>query len=190
MGNERHNKIYFSEVQPFTESPVKWIYPIIFLASVAPLAYGKYQQLILAKPLGDNPASNEGLLWIFAFVFLFLVLLGIFFWKSKLEVTIDGEGIQYRFPVFIRKWRNIKKGSIARYEVRKYSPLLEYGGWGYRSMQSPRSRRNGIAYNVSGKIGLQLYFTNGRKMLLGTRRPAAMERAMKKLMDENERPYD
>jgi len=187
MENKRQNNVYFSEVQPFTGSPMKWIFPLVFLVSVGPLAYGLYQQLVLGNPWGDNPSSDTVLLFIFVFVFGLMTLLGMVFFKSRLEVTIDAGGIHYRFPVLIRKWRTIKKESIARYEVRKYSPLWEYGGWGYRSMRSRRRRRNGIAYNVSGKIGLQLYFVNGTKMLIGTRRPAAVERAMKKLMDENQR---
>jgi len=186
MENKKGNKVYFREVQSFANSPIKWIYPLIFLASVGPLAYGMYRQLVLGKPWGDNPGSDSSLVVIFLSLLVFMVLLGIFFFKSRLEVTIDAEGIHYRFPLFIRKWRTLKKESIAQYEVRKYSPLLEYGGYGWRTKLNGLKRKNrGIAYNVSGKIGLQLYFTNGTKMLIGTQRPAAVERAMKKLMEEN-----
>jgi hypothetical protein len=186
MESKRPNKVYFREVQSFKNSPMIWIYPLIFLVSVGPLAYGVYQQLVLGRPWGDDPGSDTTLLVTFLSIFVFMALLGVFFFKSRLETTIDAEGIHYRFPLLIRKWRTIKKESIERYEVRKYSPMWEYGGWGYRSLHSPRRRRNGVAYNVSGKIGLQLYFTNGTKMLIGTQRPAAIERAMKKLMEENE----
>jgi hypothetical protein len=185
MENRKRKMIYFSEEQRFSGSPMKWIYPLIFLVSVGPLAYGVYQQLVLGKPWGDNPGSDTSLLVIFLSIFAFMALLGVFFFRSRLETTIDAEGIHYRFPLLIRKWRTIKKESIVRYEVRKYSPLLEYGGWGYRSIRGYRRRKNGIAYNVKGKIGLQLYFANGTKMLIGTQRPTAVERAMKKLMEEN-----
>ena len=39
---------------------------------------------------------------------------------------------------------------------------MQYGGWGIRGFKSNR------AYNVSGKIGLQLEFKNGDKLLVGT----------------------
>jgi len=42
----------------------------------------------------------------------------------------------------------------------------------------------GIAYNVKGNMGLQLYLKNGAKILIGTQKPAGVERAMKKLMEE------
>jgi hypothetical protein len=48
----------------------------------------------------------------------------------------------------------------------------------------------GITYNIMGHIGLQLYLSDGKKLLIGTQRPEAMKRAMKKLMEENEHPYD
>ena len=190
MESKKQYKPYFREEQRFSNGPIKWIFPVIFLISVGPLAYGLYQQLVLGKPWGDHPSSNEGLILTFVFVFLLMTGLWIAFSLSKLQVTIDAEGIHYRFPLFIRKWRTIKKEQIARYEVRKYSPILEYGGWGYRRRPRMRARRNGIALNVSGKIGLQLYFADGRKMLIGTRRPDAINRAMKKLMEENDRDDD
>ncbi len=184
MKNKRQNIYYFKEVQLFANSPVKWIYPLIFLLSVGPLVYGLYQQLVVGIPWGNHPGSNEELVMIFAFVFVFIVLLGLAFFKSRLEVTIDSEGIHYRFPVFVRKWRILKKDQIIRYEVRKYAPFLEYGGYGPKTRRHGYRRiKNGIAYNVSGKTGLQLYFANGKKMLIGTQRPAAIERAMRRLME-------
>jgi len=190
MENKKQYKPYFREEQRFSGSPIKWIFPLIFLVSVGPLAYGVYQQLVLGKPWGDHPSSNEGLILTFAFVFLLMAGLWIAFSVSKLEVIIDKEGIHYRFPLFIRKWRTIQKKHIARFEVRNYSPILEYGGWGYRHRPRLRARKRGVALNVSGKIGLQLYFTDGRKMLIGTRRPDAINRAMKKLTEENDREDD
>jgi len=186
MEKRKQNKIFFSEEQRFSDSPVKWMLLSVFLASVGPLAYGMYQQLILGKPWGDNPTSNLVLMLIFGFVAVFMVVLWIVFLKSRLEVTIDAEGIHYRFPPFIRKIRSIEKEQIARYEVRKYSPLIEYGGWGYKKPQGYYWRKNGIAVNVKGNVGLQLYLADGGKILIGTQRPEAIKRVMRKFMDKNE----
>jgi hypothetical protein len=49
-------------------------------------------------------------------------------------------------------------------EVRTYSPLREYGGWGIRG---PRKRR---AYNVSGDEGVQLVLVDGCVVLIGSQR--------------------
>ena len=56
---------------------------------------------------------------------------------------------------------------ISKVYVRKYSPLADYGGWGLRFSMSGQ----GKAYNVSGNVGLQLEFSNGKKLLIGTRKP-------------------
>jgi len=48
--------------------------------------------------------------------------------------------------------------------VRKYKPLLEYGGYGIRGFGNNR------ALNISGNTGLQLVFKDGRKLLIGTKK--------------------
>jgi hypothetical protein len=52
--------------------------------------------------------------------------------------------------------------------VRKYKPLLEYGGYGIRGFGNNR------ALNIAGKTGLQLIFKDGRKLLIGTQKGLEM----------------
>jgi len=60
--------------------------------------------------------------------------------------------------------------------VRKYSPIGEYGGWGYRVA----GKRSGVAYNISGNMGIQIELKNGKKILLGTRKPEEAKEALRK----------
>jgi hypothetical protein len=53
---------------------------------------------------------------------------------------------------------------------------MEYGGWGYRV----GGKKSGIAFNVSGNMGVQIELKNGKKILLGTRKPKEAEEALKK----------
>ncbi len=188
MGNKKQYKIFFSEEQRLSDSPMKWIFPVIFTVSVGPLGYGMYQQLVLEKPWGDNPMSNLGLILTFVFVVVLMIVIWFLLPYIKLIVYIDKEGIHYRFPIFIRKERLIKKEQIVSYDVRKSRPQFEFSGWNYRTGFIYINR--GIAYNIMGNIGLQLYLADGTKLLFGTQRPEAMKRAMKKLMVENEQPDD
>ena len=55
--------------------------------------------------------------------------------------------------------------TIKSYEIRKYRPIREYGGWGIRF------NRHGKAYTVKGTLGLQMELTNGEKILIGTENP-------------------
>ncbi len=188
MGNKKQYKIFFSEEQQLSDSPKKWIFILVYVLVFGPLGYGMIEQLLLGKPWGNFAMSNSRLMFTFFLVVLIMSAIAFFMQRIKLIVYIDKEGIHYRFPIFIRKERLIKKEQITGYEVRKYRPLIEYGGWGYRTRTFYKD--NGIAYNIMGNIGLQLYLADGTKLLFGTQRPEAIKRAMKKLMVENEQPDD
>ena len=66
---------------------------------------------------------------------------------------------------------------IATYYVRQYSPLLEYGGWGMRFGIFGK----GNAWNISGDKGLQLVFTNQKKLLIGTNQPEKLAAILEKI---------
>jgi len=63
---------------------------------------------------------------------------------------------------------------IKKCYVRKYRPLTEYGGRGWRISISGR----GTAFSISGNQGLQLEFLNDKKMLIGTKRPEELSKAL------------
>jgi hypothetical protein len=55
--------------------------------------------------------------------------------------------------------------------------LTEYGGWGLRLGLFGK----GTAFNVSGDIGLQLEFTDDRKLLIGTNKPDELIETLNKI---------
>jgi hypothetical protein len=61
--------------------------------------------------------------------------------------------------------------------VRQYSPLTEYGGWGLR----PGLFGKGTAFCVSGDMGLQLEFTDNKKLLIGTNKPDELTETLNKI---------
>lgn len=169
------NKIFYKESQQFRQ----WWYILFILAATVPAMimciYTLYQQIIKGIQVGDSPASNVVMIAVFI---VLCVSIWIFF-SLKLEVWIDQKGIHYRFFPVIFKNKLISKSEIQRFEIRKYSPILDYGGWGIRR---GIGRKWGKAYNVSGNIGLQLYLTNGKKVLFGTQRSQAITYAMDEMM--------
>lgn len=167
------NKILFKEEQQFRE----WWQIVLRLVATIPAMimciYALYQQNVVGVQVGNSPAPN-------AVMILALIGLGIGLWVSfslKLEVWLDSDGIHYRFFPLISKNKLISKGEIQRFEIRKYNPLLDYGGWGIK-----KRFKWGRAYNVSGNIGLQLYLKNGKKVLFGTQRSQAIMYAMDEMM--------
>lgn len=169
------NKVLFKEEQQFRQ----WWWIVLILCATIPAMvmtiYALYQQTVRGIQVGDSPAPNGVL--IVVLIFLSIMLWGYF--KLKLEVWIDQNGIHYRFFPLIRKNRLISKAEIERFEIRKYNPIVDYGGWGVRRGFGRKWQK---AYNVSGNIGLQLYLTNGKKVLFGTQRSQAIMYAMDEIM--------
>lgn len=178
-------RIYFNEEQSLRNSPVMWIIDAVFIVDILVSIWGLYQQTVLEKPFGNHPASNAHLELVFGLTFFVMVVIIVLGMRTSLIAIIDGKGIRFRFTLLMKE-KFIPKEDISRYEVRKYKPVLEYGGWGYRKRNRNlfKGKKAGVAYNVKGNMGLQLYLKDGAKILIGTQKPAGVERAMKKLMDE------
>ncbi len=168
------NKILFKEEQQFRQ----WWQIVLILGATIPVmvmnVYALYQQLVRGVPVGNSPAPNGMLIGVFVVLCLTLWV----YFTLKLEVWIDLDGIHYRFFPLVFRNRLISKHEIQCYEIRNYRPVMDYGGWGIK-----RSFRWGRAYNISGNVGLQLYLTNGKKVLFGTQRPQAIQYAMDEVMN-------
>jgi hypothetical protein len=99
------------------------------------------------------------------------MLLPIFFWQMRLMTRITEEGIYVRFVPFHFKEQFYPWESIESAQVRTYSPLMEYGGWGIKYGFNGQ----GKVFNVAGDQGLQLVFKSGEKLLIGTQKPTEIQ---------------
>lgn len=157
-----NQEILFAETQGFDR---KWIR----LAMAISLASG----LILLLPVIKKDLENAG--WVFV-LFLFS-LLAILILSLRLETIIQTDGIYVRFYPFHRKYYFYPWHSIKQCYVKNYNPVREYGGWGIRYGFG----RNGRALNFSGSQGIQLVFTDGSKLLIGTRKAEEADEVIQKL---------
>jgi hypothetical protein len=164
------SRIYFKEEQKFTQV---WIW-MLLLAVSGIWIWQLIQQVFMGIPFGNNASSDL----IVILTGLFPLLTIILFRFLTLETIINEEGVSYRFRPFQHKHKVIKAEDILRFEVKKYSPLKDYGGWGIRY----GSAKNGRAYNVSGNQGVLFEFKNGKKFLLGTQKPSEIRSALERLM--------
>ena len=164
------SRVYYKEEQKFSQL---WIWVIILLASGIWI-WQFVQQIVMGVPFGGNPSSDLGVI----FAGLFPVLTIVLFRILKLETHIDDTGVYYRFRPFQREARAIKPEDIISFEVKKYSPLKDYGGWGVRM----GSHGKGKAYNVSGNQGVLFELKNGKKFMLGTQNPELIRSALDKMM--------
>lgn len=153
------NDILFIEKQKFNQ----WWLWLIILGTNALFLYGIYKQIIGKQQFGNNPMSDTGLL-ISALAVGLLTVLFIFF---RLETIVKNDGVYVRFFPFQLKFKRYSWDTVSVSYIRKYSPIAEYGGWGLRVGLFGK----GMAFNVSGNMGLQLEFHSKKKLLIGTNKP-------------------
>lgn len=157
----------FIEEQRFTQS---WLMLILIFSIIGPFcfgAYGVYKQLFLNIPFGNKPMSDAGLI---AFTFI-MMCLSILIFLFKLTTKIDEIGIHYQFYPIHFSFKTIAWSELKVAKVRTYLPISEFGGWGFRSGFFG-NKGKGKAINISGDIGIQLEFKNGKKLLIGTLKQA------------------
>ena len=163
------NEILFSEKQKFNQ----WWLWLILLAINGVTILGVYNQLITGQPFGDKPMSNTGLLITAASIFVISILV----LNMRLDTLIKKDGIYVKFFPFHWSFKKFPWEQISLSYIRKYSAITEYGGWGIRIGLFGK----GKAWNVSGDKGLQLEFTNKKKLLIGTNQPEAVAATLGKI---------
>ncbi len=164
------SRAYFNETQRFRQW---WIY-MIFLLVIAAWIFSSI--MIYPETKGEDSEMTIFIL-ILQSIFIPLaifILLRVF----KLTSRIRNDGIHYRFFPLQLKEKFIGRDEIERFEVRKYKPVSEYGGWGVKTL----GKKHGKAINISGNIGLQLYLKNGSKILIGTQEAEKIKKAMNRMM--------
>ncbi|MDX1283756.1 MAG: hypothetical protein R3182_02025 [Draconibacterium sp.] len=174
-------KVLFKEEQRFTQWWL-WLIMIITLLSVlVPFGYGIYSQEVMDKPFGDNPMSTGGLIVTGTFSVLIVGAIVLLLFGSRLKTQITAEALFVSFPPLINKEKKFVPEEIEKYEIRTYRANIEYGGYGIKSR-----KKYGQSYTISGNTGLQLYFKNGKRLLIGTQRKQAIDYAMDKLMNKGD----
>jgi len=161
--------ILFFERQKFKQ----WWLWLILLGVNGLLLFGVFKQVIGEEPFGNKPINNTALLLIAALT----LMLTFLFLNFRLDTLIKKDGIYVRFFPFHLKYKHYKWDSLTKSFVRQYSAIADYGGWGLRFGLFGK----GTAFNVSGDKGLQLEFTNNKKLLIGTNKPEELTETIKKI---------
>jgi hypothetical protein len=171
-------KDFFEEEQCICSFWLYFFTIIVYAIVIIPTMEALYSQVILGVPYGDELTTNRALLILLMFIIILLILTLWLFARMKLIVRVNDRGLSYRYPPFIAKERLIAKEDIEKHELRKYSPIREYGGWGIRYGWKKGEK----AYNVRGNTGMQLYLKDGKKILFGTQQGESFKQAMDKMM--------
>jgi len=156
----------FTEQQKFTQS---WLIVLVLISTLIPLGM-----------ITNDYLKNDGTMETTEFLLLALSMLSVLLLMFVLKLTtrIDEKGIVFRFTPFHFKPKFIAWQEIDKAYTRSYDPISEYGGWGIKGGLFWKKNK-GVAYNVSGGKGLQLVLKNGKKILIGTQKPTAIDSVLK-----------
>lgn len=162
----------FNEAQRFDQ----WWVQLMNLGMFALLCYMCYTWYIAKEAVGNVPANDTTVQAVTILSLLFgLGILYIF----RLDTVMDEKGIRYRFFPLRLGFKTISWNEIANCHVRKYRPISEYGGWGYRGW----SKKN-RAVNIKGDQGIQIVFDNGDRLLIGTQKPTDAQKVIERYFPE------
>jgi len=160
-------KVLFYEKQRLTQW---WLWLIVIVVQLIPLFVNLmklYKFGLLEKP--EIMFSTLGSSVLILIVSLLLI------YSIKLETRITEQGVYVRmFPLGF-SFKFYPFSNMLAYYVRKYHPVREYGGWGYKG------RHNNRSLSIRGDRGLQLEFPNGNKLLIGTQKPQEIIEMLKSL---------
>ncbi len=161
----------FTEEQKFDQTWLKILLVVILIITLLPLIF--YINV-------EDTETNTEVFWILVitnvvFLCLFIFLAGIL----KLKTRIDNFGIHYAFYPIRKTLKTIPWREIKSCEVVTYSPIGDYGGWGYRI-----SLRKGRALNVKGNKGIKIELKSGKKILLGTQKMEEATHAIKQYFEK------
>jgi hypothetical protein len=155
----------YRETQHFRQL---WLWALVLFIALLSI-YGAFQQLILGKPFGNNPAPDSVMVIL---AIIFGIVLPLFMFKTNLTTEVHSDGLYFRFFPFHLSFRGIAAEEIRGYEACIYRPIRDYGGWGIRY------GRKGKAYNVSGNRGVRLELSKGKHLLIGSKRPEELVEAL------------
>jgi hypothetical protein len=147
-------RLFFEEEQRFRQP---WLWALM-------LGNALFLAAIFGTAAMQRPDQARDIAGAAALAFSLLGLVALLLYVARLSVCLDSQAIHIRFVPFFA--RHIPLEQIQCWEARTYRPIREYGGWGIRVGLFGR----GSAYNVSGNRGVQLTFSDGKRLLIGSQR--------------------
>lgn len=147
------DKILFEETQQFRQ----WF---IYVVNVA---------LIFVSIFVAIDIDKGKVVFPMIFIPISLLLLVVFLWIQKLEMTITDEYIEYSFFPLIGK-RRVEWKDVQSAQMISYGWLM---GYGIRFTLS-----NGTMYNVGGSKAMQIQTKAGKKFAIGTQKPEELDEVL------------
>jgi hypothetical protein len=162
--------IFFHEDQAFRKSG---LFTALLVGSVVSSVVG-FLVWLNAPPTGSQ--STEILLLVVAIGAIAALAIFILVLCCSLTTEVNRSGLYIQYFPFHLSPKKIPLENVVQIEIKTYKPLRDYGGYGIRYGAA------GKAYNVSGNRGVNLKFTAGRDLLIGSQKPEELAQALQQLL--------
>lgn len=156
-------KIIYQETQKFGHNGVWFAILGLFLVT-----FYAFTQLIL---MGINQILLIAMIPSMTLLFYLLML----FRRFQLDTIVTNKGLEFRFFPTQKEFQEIEWQFVKGVEIKEYSPLKHFGGWGARFGATK-------AFTLGGNRGIEITFTNDRKLLLGSKRADELYRTIRQVM--------
>lgn len=144
-----------------------YIMPVAILIWIAFI-----RQIIMKIPFGQRPTPNWMLILLFIVFGLTAPFIPVF---GKMTTSVDPGGLHVRIaPLMSEKTYTLDE--IAEFENETFDAYKDYGGYGIRLWRSEK------AYLVSGNTGVKITLTNGKEIMIGSKRPEEFASALEELI--------
>lgn len=156
--------MYFEETQRLGNAGFQIFY---VLSSLPPF-------FIVGKTVNDAATEadyNEGLGALLAITIIFVGLYFLLF-RTSAQTRISSTGVQYKYWPIIYKWRTISWSEIAEIKVKKYDPLSDFGGWGFKFGR----KKTGLI--LGGDEAIFITRTNKKVFAISTQKPESARKAI------------
>lgn len=174
MTNAKSRNVLFHEVQEFRKSG---LFTALLVGSAVTVISGFL--LWINAPHHDAP-SRGGILAAFGIGAITALAILILVICAKLTTEVNGSGLYIQYFPFHLSPQKISLDDVIHLEIRTYKPLRDYGGYGIRYGAA------GKAYNVSGDRGVNLKFSKGRDLLIGSQKPEELAKAIQQLLSKSD----
>ena len=154
-------------VQPLYKETQKLGYNGIWFAVLTLFLLALYAFMQLAA-MGFNQLLLIAMFPSILLLFYLLTLLKRF----RLEIEVSPKALEFQFYPSQKEVQVIEWKFVKDVEKRSYSAFRHFGGWGVRYGEMR-------AFTLGGNEGVELTFSNGRKLLLGSKNPDDLYRAVR-----------
>lgn len=160
-------KILFSEKQRFNQW---WIWLIVIVVISVRMLH------LLQKGSKYNYNLQQYFTSIDIVTFIVPVLIVVFLLMNKTETHITYDRIEFRNFPFHFQYKSYPKKTIGLAYIKTYESNLKYSALGLHLSLFGKV----ASYNITSKQGIQLDFTDGSKLWIGTHKPEEAREALEK----------